>query len=79
MAELRRGDTFVRTYRKGMDFLSELPHCGWKLLGIIAAVCAILFCTWSTIWVSIVWAYGGKTLSWNVPEVVQKRGSDVGL
>lgn len=80
MAELRRGDTFARTYRKGMDFASELPHCGWKLLGMIAAVCIILFGVGSTIWVGVVWLWGGREIRWNVPEMVQKSsGSDVGL
>lgn len=73
---LQRSETFARTYRKGMDFLSELPHCGWKLLGIVVAIAIILFCACSSVWVLVLWAFGGKTLSYSVPEVVQKGAED---
>ena len=48
--------------------------------GILVAIAIILFCAGSTVWVLVLWAFGGKTLSYSVPDVVQKSGgSDVGF
>jgi len=81
MPALQREGTFARTYHKGIEFLAELPHCGWKALGIVVATAIVLFSVGSTAWVVLVWTWGGQTLSLSVPEVVTKGApsADVGL
>lgn len=81
MARLQRDDeTFTRTWRKAKDFASELPHCGWKALGILVAVGVVALCVGSTIWTATVYLFGGKTISMDIPEMVQRPlKTDVGF
>lgn len=77
-SKLRRDEeTFTRTWRKGKDFAGELPHCGWKLLGILVAVAVVVLCVGSTIWTATVYLFGGKSITMDIPEMVQKTKTDL--
>ena len=77
-AALQRGNTFTRTFEAGVDFLSTLPRCGWKLLVIVVALMLALFCVGSSFTVAFLWAFGGQTFRLSVPDIVPKgAGTDV--
>lgn len=77
-SKLRRDEeTFTRTWRKAKDFAGELPHCGWKLLGILVAVGVVVLCVGSTICTATVYLWGGKSITMDIPEMVQKTKTDL--
>lgn len=77
-SKLRRDEeTFTRTWRKGKDFAGELPHCGWKLLGILVAAAMVVLCVGSTIWTAAVYLWGGRSITMDIPEMVQKTKTDL--